>query len=168
MALVFSGFRSWSEGESLASVATFSEPFLHQASLFSAGFLLYPLSVHRPPPRPHPMTVPAGDKTQPLAARTEAAASPQEPPHGPIHLDRPLIRVAGRGGDSRPPQLQLPAPPHGRPAQLSTLASRPCPAPGVAELLKSRTPQSAEAPYSGPNRRWAGSGQAAGGHPACP
>lgn len=114
-----------------------------------------------PPPAPSPpnsLTVPAGDKTQPLAARTEAAASPQEPPHGPIHLSRPLIWVAGRGGDSRPPRLQLPAPPHSRPAQLSTLASRPCPAPGGAELLQSRTPPQAEAPYSGPT----GGGQAVG------
>lgn len=85
--------------------------------------LLYPLFLPSPP---HPMTVLVGDKTQPLSPRTEAAASPQEPPHGPIHLDRPVIRVEGRGGDSRPPQLQLPAPPHSRPAQLSTLASRPC------------------------------------------
>lgn len=111
-------------------------------------------------PAPHPMKVPASDETQPLAARTEAAASPQEPPHGPIHLVRPLIRVAGRGGDSRPPQLQLPAPPHSRPAQLSTLASRPCPAPGVAEQLKSRTPQPPRSPLLRPQqavgRQWAG------------
>lgn len=104
----------------------------------------------------HPMTVLAGDKTQPLAPRTEAAASPQEPPHGPIHLDRPLIRLAGRGGDSRPPQLQLPAPPHSRPAQLSTLASRPCPA-------QTRGTPAARRPLLRPQqavgRQWAGGGQ---------
>lgn len=69
--------------------------FLSRASFLPGGFHLHPLFLPSPL---HLMTVPAGDKTQPLAPRTEAAASPQEPPHGPIHLDRPLIRVqAGEG-----------------------------------------------------------------------
>lgn len=96
-----------------------------------------------------------GDKTHPLAPRTEAAASPQGPPHGPIHLEGSQIWAAGEGtygwliSCQRLPTGQL---------SCQHSASLPWPSQGPAWLLRPGTPRPRD-PHSDPGRRWAGGGQ---------
>lgn len=125
------------------------------------GFLLQALLPSRPfvPPfPPHPMTFFPGDKTHPLAPRTEAAASPQGPPHGPIHLAGSLIQATGEG------TLPAAAANSSPPAHSAVNTRFPALAfqrRGPPWLLRPRT-QCPGDPHSDPGRRWAGSRQTPG------